>query len=139
MTNEQNKALMRRFLEASIADDQTAFRDLLAPDFVAHLSDGLQSREAFLQQTKVFALAFNDRQFTVEDQVAEGDKIVARATWQGTHSGDFQGMPPTGKRIMIGAFIIDRIKDGKIVEHWSLFDTMGMMQQLGLVPPPQPP
>ena len=136
MTNEQNKALMRRFLESSIADDQTTFRELLAPDFVAHLAGGPQNREAFLQQNKVFVLAFSDRQFTVKDQVAEGDKVVARATWQGTHSGYFQGLPPTGKRIKISAFIIDRIKDGKIVEHWSLFDQMGMMQQLGLVPPP---
>ena len=129
---------MRRFLEASVASDQTAFKELLASDFVAHLAGGPQNRETFLQHNNVFNVAFIDRQFSVRDLIAEGDKVMARTTWRGTHSANFRGLPPTGKQIEISAFIMDRIKDGKIVEHWSLFDMMSMMQQLGLFPAPQP-
>lgn len=135
MTTDQNKALMRRFLEASIADDQAAFKELLAPSFVAHIPGGPQNRETFLLHNNVFNVAFSDRQISVEDLIVEGDKVVARITWSGVHSGNFQGLPPTGKQVKIGAFIVERIKDGKSVEHRSLFDQRGMMQQLGLIPP----
>jgi len=137
MSTEENKTLMRRFLQSSVASDQTALKELLASDFVAHLAGGPQNREAFLKHNSVFVAAFSDRQFSVEDLTAEGDKVVARATWRGTHSGNFQGLAPTGKQIAISAVSIDRIKDGKIVEHWSLFDQMSMSQQLGLFPLPQ--
>jgi predicted ester cyclase len=76
--------------------------------------------------------------FEVQDLIAEGDWVTARTIWRGTHSGEFQGVPPTGKQMAISAFIVERIRDGKMVEHWGLFDQLGMMQQLGLVPPPQP-
>lgn len=137
MTTEQNKALVRRFVEASIASDQGAFKEMLSPDFVAHLATGPQNREVFLQHNQGFLMAFSDRQFIVKDQIAEGDKVVTLATWRGTQSGSFQGLPPTGKQIAISAILIERIKDGQIEEHWSLFDQLSMMQQLGLVPPPQ--
>jgi steroid delta-isomerase-like uncharacterized protein len=137
MATEQNKAVARRFLNASVAGDPATFKDLLSPDFVAHLATGPQNSEVFLQHNNFFTLAFSDRRFTVKDQVAEGDKVVTRATWRGTHSGNFQGLPPTGKQIAISAILIERIKDGQIAEHWSLFDQLSMMQQLGIVPPPQ--
>lgn len=138
MTAEQNKALMRRFLEATVASDQTALKELLAPDFVAHIPGGLQNRDGFLQHNNVFLVAFSDRDFEVQDLIAEGDRVTARTIWRGTHSGEFQGVPPTGKQIAISAFIVERIRDGKMVEHWGLFDQLSVMQQLGLVPPPQP-
>jgi steroid delta-isomerase-like uncharacterized protein len=138
MTTEENKALMRRVLEASVASDQAAFKELLAPDFVAHLADGRQNREAFLQHNNVYVEAFSDRHFVVEDLIAEGDKVMARTIMRAIHTGDLHGLPSTGKQIAISAIIIERIKDGKMVEHWSLFDQLSMMQQLGFVPPPQP-
>jgi len=138
MSTEQNKTLVRRFLDASIASDSSALRERLASDFMAHIPSGPTNREGFLQHNSVFATAFSDKQFIVEDLIAEGDKVVARATWRGVHSAAFQGLPPTGKQISIGATIIERIRDGKLVEHWSLFDSLAMMQQLGLVPAPQP-
>jgi predicted ester cyclase len=73
---------------------------------------------------------------TVEDIVAEGDKVVTRGTFSGTHKGEFMGINPTGKRISVGVIEILRIADGKMVEHWNLVDSLGMMQQLGVVPPP---
>jgi steroid delta-isomerase-like uncharacterized protein len=136
MTTEQNKSFMRRFVEASVASDQTAYKELLAPDFVAHLLGGPQNREAFLQHNNVFNSAFSNRQMIVEDLIAEEDKVMARLTWKGVHSDDFQGLPPTGNQIVISAFIVDRIKEGKTMEHWSLFDQRSMLQQLGLIPPP---
>ena len=137
-TQEQNKAFMRRFLAASVASDVTEFRDLIAADFVAHIPVGAVNREAFLQHNNAFVVAFSDRNFEAEELVAEGDTVVARATWRGVHSAEYQGLPPTGKQIAVEAIITERIKDGKSVEHRSLFDRLGMMQQLGLLPPPQP-
>lgn len=138
MTLEQNKSLMRRFVDVSGDKDQTRVKALLAPDFVIHQADGPHNQEEFLQHLNYFLTAFSDTHFTVEEQIAEGDRVVTRGTWSGIHSGDFQGVPPTGKKIAISAVLFDRIVDGQIVEHRSQFDMLGMMQQLGLVPPPQP-
>src|SRR5690606_29506390 len=103
----ENKALMRRFLEASIAADQAAFKNSMAPDFVAHVNGG-QDREAFLRHNAGFTSAFSDRRFEIEDLIAEGDRVVARATWRGVHTGAFRGLAPTGKPVGISAIIIDR-------------------------------
>ena len=70
------------------------------------------------------------------DVVAEGDRVVIRKTFRGTQTGEFMGMPPTGKSISVGVIDIFRIAGGKIVEHWGLADMMGMMQQLGAMPAP---
>ena len=136
MGSEQNKAVMREFLEASAADNGARIRELLAPDFIAHLATGPVGPDAFLEHNSVTGAAFSEKVFTIKDQIAEGEKVAARTVWEGTHSGDLRGIPPTGKRIAISAFIVDRIRDGKVVEHWSLFDQMGMMQQLGVVAAP---
>lgn len=137
MSLEQNKTLIRRFVDFSSDKDQTNVKTLLAPDFVLQQADGPHNQEEFLQHLIYFLTAFSDTHFTVEEQIAEGDQVVTRGTWSGTHSGDFQGVPPTGKRIAISAVLFDRIEDSKIVEHRSQFDMLSMMQQLGLVPPPQ--
>lgn len=133
MTTEQNKTVARRFFEGDHA------AEVLAPDLKVHMpgAPAPLTREAFLQEMSGFSAAFSDGHAVVEDQVAEGDKVVTRITWRATHSGNFQGLPPTGKQIAMAGTIVQRIKDGKIVDHWPVFDRMGMMQQLGLVPPPQ--
>jgi steroid delta-isomerase-like uncharacterized protein len=132
----ENKALVRRFLDASVVADQAAFKEMMAPDFVA-LVNGRQDRQTFLQSIGVFTAAFSDQQFTVEDLIAEGDRVVARATWRGIHTGTFRGLPPTGKTIEVSAILVERIRDGQVVEHWSLFDNLSMLQQLGLIPAPE--
>ena len=139
MSTEQNKLLARRCFKALADNDQTTLKELLAPDFLAHMPNmpGPLNREAFRQHLGMFAVAFSDGRMTVEDQIAEGDKVVTRATWRAIHSGNFQGLPPTGRQVAIGAIIVQRLKEGKIVEYWPLFDMMGLMQQLGLVPPSQ--
>ena len=69
--------------------------------------------------------------------VAEGDKVATRKTFHGTHQGEFMGIPPTGQQVSIGLIDIVRIVDGKVVEHWSIGDNLGMMQQLGVIPMPE--
>ena len=135
MSAVQNKAIMRQFVNETNLDN---LKTLLAPDFVLHQADGPHNREKFLQHLTYFLTAFSDTVFTVEEQIAEGDRVVTRGTWSGTHSGDFQGLPPSGKQIAINAVLFDRIVDGKIVEHRSQFDMLTLLQQLGVVPPPQP-
>ena len=83
-----------------------------------------------------FFTAFPDMHVTIEDQIAEGDKVASRLTVSGTHKGDFMGMAPTGKQMMITGIDIVHIKDGKAVERWGNLDDLGLMQQLGAIPPP---
>jgi hypothetical protein len=80
--------------------------------------------------------AFPDLHIDVEDMIAEGDKVVARVTASGTHQGEFMGIAPTGNRVEFSAIDIARIAEGKIVEHWSNSDQLGMMQQLGVMERP---
>jgi len=82
----------------------------------------------------MFRRAFPDSYFTVEDMVAEGDKVATRKTFHGTHGGEFMGIPPSGRSVSMGLIDIVRISDGRVVEHWSMGDTLGMMQQLGVIP-----
>ena len=80
--------------------------------------------------------AFPDFKATINDLIAEGDKVVIHMTWNGTQQGEFMGIPPTGKRISVGIFDILRIAEGQTMEHWGLMDRMAMMQQLGVIPAP---
>jgi predicted ester cyclase len=81
--------------------------------------------------------AFPDLNITIEDQIAEGDKVVTRWVGRGTQQGELQGIPPTGKQATTSGIAIDRIVSGKLVETWDQFDALGMMQQLGVVPTPE--
>jgi steroid delta-isomerase-like uncharacterized protein len=134
---EQSKDFMRRFLEASVSKDSAAFKELMAADFLAHVPGGPKDREGFVQHMNSYNQAFGDMQVTVLDLITDGENVVARTNWRGTHTGAYLGLPPTGKQIDIEAYIYERVKDGKAVEHRSLFDVMAMMQQLGLVPSQQ--
>jgi steroid delta-isomerase-like uncharacterized protein len=82
----------------------------------------------------MFRTGFPDIQVSIEDLVAEGKKVVAHWTWCGTNQGEFQGIPPTGKQVTGSGISIQRIADGKIAEAWVNFDTLGMLQQLGVIP-----
>ena len=93
--------------------------------------------ESFSHMFRALLTAFPGGKSTIEDLVAEGDKVVSRLTFRGTQTGDLMGIPPTGKTVTISETIIDRFADGKIVESWRLFDQMGMMQQLGVIPSPE--
>lgn len=133
----QNKTIASRYLQAHAANDQDTLNELVASDVAAYHANSPSNREQLFQSIGMFSAATSDRHFSIEDQVAEGDKVMTRCTWQGTHTGNFMGQPPTGQQIKVSAFFAHRIQAGKIVELWSLFDQLSMMQQLGLVPPPQ--
>lgn len=139
MTTEQNKAIVRRFYEAFGANDEAALKEVLSPDLVAfsHGGPGPQNREVHLQGIRMWNSAFETR-FTVEEQIAEEDKVVTRVTLQSIHNrGEFQGLHPSGKQIEADGVSIERIQKGKIIERRVSSDWFGMMQQLGLIPAPQ--
>jgi steroid delta-isomerase-like uncharacterized protein len=140
MSAEQNKVLVRRFVEEIFNQgNMSAADELVAPDFVDHeeLPPGIPNdREGVKQLTAMMRSAIPDFKATIEDIIAEGDKVVMRMTWSGTQKGEFMGIAPTGKRISVGVIDIIRITDGKFAEHWGLMDNMGMMQQLGAIPAP---
>jgi predicted ester cyclase len=84
----------------------------------------------------MFRSAFPDLRIIIEDQVAEGDKVVTRWRGSGTHQGDLFGIAPTGNRVSLVGITINRIEGGKVAEEWQIFDALGMMQQLGAIPSP---
>jgi predicted ester cyclase len=140
MSNEQYKELVRRFYEAFEDNDQVALKELLSPDLVAysHGSPGPQSRDVHVQGIGMWNAAF-ETHFAVEEQIAEADSVATRVTMRAIHNGgEFQGVPPTGKEVVADGFSVEHFSNGKIVERRVSSDFLAIMQQLGLVPPPQP-
>lgn len=140
MSTEQNKALARQLVEEVMNQGNISMIDeIINPDFVEHeeLPPGIPpGREAPKAMFSMLRSAFPDFKATIDDLIAEGDKVVIRHTWTGTHKGEFMGIPPTGKSVSFGVIDIIRIADGKFVEHWGQMDQMAMMQQLGVAPAP---
>lgn len=137
MSTEDNKNLIRRFYEEVFNKKNVAALDAFyAPDHVDHtLPPGMPtSPEGTKQGIAMIMTALPDLHVTIEDMIAEGNKVVTRFTTHGTQQGAFGSIPPTGKRVAITTIEITRVADGKIVEDWGLDDRLGMLQQLGLVP-----
>lgn len=136
MSTEQNKAAVRHFNEAFNTGDLDRAITVFAPHAVVHNSGAPDplNLEGFKQFGGVFLTAFPGGQLTIDDLIADEDRIVSRITYRGTHTGDLMGIPPTGKSVTVSAMIIDQFANGKIVETWRLFDHMAMMQQLGVIP-----
>ena len=136
MSVEDNKAIVSRCIEEAFNRHNVAALDeFLAPNVDHHsLPPGVpRDREGFKQFVGMLLTAFPDLRITIEDMVAEGDRVVARATTSGTQSGGFMGMPPTGKQATWTEMFIWRIDGRKAVEMWAELDRMGMMQQLGVI------
>lgn len=140
MSTEQNKALVRKMIEEVFNRGNMSLADeILAPDFVEReeLPPGMPpGREGVKLLTTMLRSAFPDFKATIDDIIAEGDKVVLRMTWSGTQKGEWMGVPPTGKSVSFGVIDIIRIAGGKFVEHWGQMDSMAMMQQLGAMPAP---
>ena len=141
MSTEENKSLARRFFEEFWDQKNLAAADeLMAATHVDHTPGspaGLPpGPEGFKQFGSVYFAAFPDLRLTLEDQIAEGDKVVTRWTSYGTNTGSLFGMPATNKSATLTGITISRIVNGKVVETWTNFDTLGMLQQLGVVPAP---
>lgn len=136
MSTEDNKAIVRRFYKAFEENDLDALSEVLAPDLVAYNLNP-QNREEHLQGIRGWNGIFSENHFEIVDQIAEGDKVATYVILRCVHSkASYQGVPPSGKQIEAGAVTLERIKDGKIVERRVNSDRLGMMRQLGLIPPP---
>lgn len=139
-TAESNKALVRRFYAAIDEGDSAAMSELVADDYVDHSPPpfpGLaRGRKGVEQAFAIFAEATPGIHL-IEDQVAEGDKVVTRLTAQGTHERDLPGIPRTGNRLTMTATVIHRIEGGKLAEKWSDKDVLGFLRQLGALPDPE--
>jgi steroid delta-isomerase-like uncharacterized protein len=136
---EDNKQFMRQFVEEAInKKNLDAIDELVAEDFVEHVPFPGQGpgREGLRHVLAIFLSAFPDIRWTLEEQIAEGEKVVSRFTMTGTHRGDFLGIPPTGKSVNIWGVVIDVVRDGKFAESRIIMDTLGLMQQLGMIPMP---
>jgi steroid delta-isomerase-like uncharacterized protein len=138
MSTEENKVLLRRlFEEVWNHGNLAAVDELLAADYVLHDPAMLiRGPEGFKAYVSAFRAAFPDIHATIEDQIAEEDKVAMRFTVRATHQGEFQSLPPTGKQVILTGIDIQRIADGKIAENWVNLDALGLLQQLGVVPPP---
>ena len=133
---EKNKDFIRANTEDFWNKQNIAAYDkYYATDFIIHHADGDQNREQDKKLCQAFFTAFPDLHFTLDDLVAEGDQVALVWTANCTHKGEFMGIPATGKRIEFKGIDVYRIADGKIAEVWASMDNLGMMQQLGVIPP----
>ena len=138
MSIEENKALIHRYLEeVQNKGNFDAVDKFFAVDGIDHNAppDSPPGLGFIKQVHTIVRAAFPDVRVTIRDFIAEGDKVVCRFTAYGTHQGEFMDIPPTGKQFTMMEICIYRIKSGKIVECWGLFYEMGMMRQLGVIPP----
>ena len=139
MSAEENKALHRRFFEELFNQGNLETADqIVATSYVNHdaapgETPGVEGLKQFVMMLRT---AFPDIHFTVDDQVAEGEKVATRWTVTGTHQAEFAGIPATGKPVRLTAINIHLVADGKIQEGWVNWDARGMMQQLGVIPAP---
>jgi steroid delta-isomerase-like uncharacterized protein len=137
--SEQNKAVARAVFDAFNTGDLDELADVVAADAVDHdpynpyAEEGL---EGLKKMIGMYRQAFPDLSLTIQDQIAEGDKVVTRWTATGTHQGELMGAAPTGKTTSVGGVGIDRIQNGQVVEAWGYWDALGMMQQLELAREP---
>jgi len=138
MSIEENKAMDRRFYEEVWNGGNLAVVDeFVAANYVDHdpqPTGALEGVEGIKQSVTMYRTAFPDAHFTIEDQIAERDLLVTRWRARGTHQGPLMGIPPTGKPAMVTGISITRWASGKVVEGWTNFDALGLLQQLGAVP-----
>lgn len=134
MHAEANKQVVRRFVdEYQTAANEQSFAELLHPEVVDRSRPpGIaEGAEGVRQQFEAFRAAFPDFHAVIHDQIAEGDKVVTRKVFHGTHRGELMSIAPTGREVQIEVIDIVRIEDGQIVEHWNVVDRLGLLQQLG--------
>jgi steroid delta-isomerase-like uncharacterized protein len=142
LTPEQNNAIAEKFFESVWnKGDFRVLDTLISPDAIDHSNVGGKPKmekgsASFRAIVSMFRSAMPDIQLTIDDEVYAGDKVVHRWTLTGTDTGGVMGMPPSGKKLTFTGTTIVRMDDGKIVERWANVDELGLLQQLGVVPPP---
>lgn len=131
-----NKEIVRRVLE-DIWTDESVVDELIATDYVGYdpaMPETIRGPQGVKDNYKQYRDAFEGAKITVTDQIEEGDKVATRWEGRGRHTGEMMGIPPTGKDTVVTGHTTTRIKDGKIVEEWTNWDTLGMLQQIGAIP-----
>jgi len=134
MTDEDNKALVRRYIETWNRGDLPGMATYWSPDMIHHTRSGSHGFEAVRSIVSNFMRAFPDLTFEIEDLVADGDRVASRMTARGTHTGEYMGVPATGRSVSCSVFGIARLANGKLVEHWGVTDELHLIEQIGLVP-----
>lgn len=135
-TPEQHKAAVRR-LNAIWDGDTDVVDELVREDFVNHnplVPSAPPGRDGFKQNVAALRAAFPDVEFSIEDVVAEGDKVAFRTVGTGTHEGELLGIPPTGRAVTFSGIVIFRFEGGQVAERWAQLDTLGLLRQLGAIP-----
>jgi predicted ester cyclase len=139
---EDHKLVARRWVEAFNTRDEQGEADARTADFIAHAPASLEpaplDSDAWTQFLSAFLEGFPDLHITVEDAVAEGELVAQRLLFKGTHTGVFQGLPPTNRQVMFSGLELNRMVDGKVAEHWVEMDQVALLQQLGLLVMPGP-
>jgi C-1 hydroxylase len=132
MVLEENKAIVRKVVEAANKRNLDLMNEIIAPDFVDHKRQ-LQGLEALKQWAAMIYKSFSDFHETIEAIIAEGDKVWVRLKITGTHTGEFLGLAPTGKKFTETSVDIFRIVNGKLVEGWNVCDELDFLNQIGLI------
>ena len=139
---EHNKAISRRWIEVFNERDDVGEAEVRAPDYVAHAPASLEpaplDSDAWTRFLSGFVEGFPDLRLEVEDAVGEGDLVAQRIHFEGTHTGEFQGLPPTQRKVSFSGLEINRFVDGRVAEHWFQLDALTLLQQLGLAVVPGP-
>ena len=140
MSTEANKAIARREVEEFESQGTPVVADeVLAPDYRLHFPGFPPlDRDGHKQMIAAFHAAFPDMRIELEAQVAEGDRVANHIVMHGTHQGPFQGIPASGKTVTVRGMNLMRLAGGRIVELWGYLDTLGLMQQIGAIPMPEP-
>jgi predicted ester cyclase len=138
MTLEENKDIARRFIQRVFVEAEPAAVDELASeDFMPHSWGQMPpGRDSLKAAQKRVTQGISDARMTIEDLIAEGDKVAVRLFSHGRHTGEFMSVPASGKEYDISETHIFRITGGKVVEHWLNADMLGLMQQIGALPAP---
>ena len=130
----RNKEVIRRYWDGKFNQRRPEILDELQTTDVQYRSPSMQldGIEEYRQAYSVYLAALHDTRLSIEELIAEGDKVVSRVSVKCTHKGEFEGLPPTGKDLTVNVLTVFRLVDGKIAEEWEIVDELGMMQQLGL-------
>jgi steroid delta-isomerase-like uncharacterized protein len=133
------KEIVRRLFEEPWTGNFDVFDELVSPDFIGYDAaepEPIRGPAGLKANTQKYLDGFEDAKITVVDQVAEGDKVATRWTGHGTHTGEIAGVAPTGKEVTVTGLTISRVENGMLVEEQTVWDTLGMLVQLGAVPMP---
>ncbi len=131
------KTLVRRVLEEPWTGNWDVIEECVAESYIGHdpsQTEAIRGRDGLRANFQQYIDAFTDARITVDDQIAEGDKVATRWTARGTHTGEIAGIAGTGRDVTVTGLTISRLEDGRIVEDWTTWDTLGMLVQLGAIP-----